>query len=670
MLSSFRSFLSLDAIGRGGSSASATAGAGAALYARQEVWDDPEVGGAASLVRGPRAFDLPVAPAQHALYLRAAGPAAGAGAGTGSDGGFEERRVDRTAWWRGNVSSISSASMGGASGSSSSSMMRPLAHRSLAATGAATFVPFRPGGLDDDNESEQTRADAAAVAAPGVSLASAAAAFHASAGASLEQSAAAMRASVAQGTLHTLFPFDYPSELNMPLHAAPPGFSRGLREDGVDHQPDHAAAAAATRPDDEAAAARELADYQALATQKARDAARSLTQHASGSKMPEPHDGGGGATAAAPYVAGVNPSTLLSSISSAFSPEQYEEYRSSVRDQHASQSLRRTEKIRNISEEVDESLFEDENETEQRERLVQLPAEERRTRDDTTAAASTGATDLDEDLLAELDLTLPSSAAALKIETDAAKLLRLSSARNLWATADRLDTSNFHAQLPNLAIRYPFELDPFQKEAILHLERGESVFVAAHTSAGKTVVAEYAIALSSVNERLEDTAEAEQRKRQRASEALLTCHLLLLFRCCLLLLFSAKHLTRAIYTSPIKTLSNQKFREFRQVLFPFHIPSSLLLPPSFLVPFFFLRLLVSSSPLFCLTRGWLVGLFVCLCVVLCVLSDVRREGCGHHHGRRVDQPRGVVSHPHHRNSAIHALQRSGRHSKCGMGHFR
>ena len=25
----------------------------------------------------------------------------------------------------------------------------------------------------------------------------------------------------------------------------------------------------------------------------------------------------------------------------------------------------------------------------------------------------------------------------------------------------------------------------------------------------------------------------------------------------------AKHLTRAVYTSPIKTLSNQKFREFR-----------------------------------------------------------------------------------------------------------
>ena len=45
-------------------------------------------------------------------------------------------------------------------------------------------------------------------------------------------------------------------------------------------------------------------------------------------------------------------------------------------------------------------------------------------------------------------------------------------------------------------VQWPFELDSFQKQAILHLENHESVFVAAHTSAGKTVVAEYAVALS------------------------------------------------------------------------------------------------------------------------------------------------------------------------------
>ncbi|KAF8310553.1 ATP-dependent RNA helicase [Clavulina sp. PMI_390] len=85
---------------------------------------------------------------------------------------------------------------------------------------------------------------------------------------------------------------------------------------------------------------------------------------------------------------------------------------------------------------------------------------------------------------------------------------------------------NFHELVPEMAHKYPFELDNFQKEAVYHLEMGDSVFVAAHTSAGKTVVAEYAIALA------------------------------------------AKHMTRAIYTSPIKALSNQKFRDFKQTFDP------------------------------------------------------------------------------------------------------
>lgn len=81
---------------------------------------------------------------------------------------------------------------------------------------------------------------------------------------------------------------------------------------------------------------------------------------------------------------------------------------------------------------------------------------------------------------------------------------------------------NFHELVPDMAHEFPFELDTFQKQAVYHLERSESVFVAAHTSAGKTVVAEYAIALAQ------------------------------------------KHMTRCIYTSPIKALSNQKFREFKK----------------------------------------------------------------------------------------------------------
>lgn len=67
---------------------------------------------------------------------------------------------------------------------------------------------------------------------------------------------------------------------------------------------------------------------------------------------------------------------------------------------------------------------------------------------------------------------------------------------------------------------WPFTLDPFQQVSIASIERSESVLVSAHTSAGKTVVAEYAIAQSLKNNQ------------------------------------------RVIYTSPIKALSNQKYREF------------------------------------------------------------------------------------------------------------
>lgn len=69
------------------------------------------------------------------------------------------------------------------------------------------------------------------------------------------------------------------------------------------------------------------------------------------------------------------------------------------------------------------------------------------------------------------------------------------------------------------AKEYSFTLDAFQRESVKCIERNESVLVSAHTSAGKTVVAEYAIAL------------ALKRKQ------------------------------RVIYTSPIKALSNQKYRE-------------------------------------------------------------------------------------------------------------
>jgi ATP-dependent RNA helicase DOB1 len=69
------------------------------------------------------------------------------------------------------------------------------------------------------------------------------------------------------------------------------------------------------------------------------------------------------------------------------------------------------------------------------------------------------------------------------------------------------------------ARQYKFILDPFQEVSVHAIQRNESVLVSAHTSAGKTVVAEYAI------------AQCLQNKQ------------------------------RVIYTSPIKALSNQKYRE-------------------------------------------------------------------------------------------------------------
>lgn len=86
----------------------------------------------------------------------------------------------------------------------------------------------------------------------------------------------------------------------------------------------------------------------------------------------------------------------------------------------------------------------------------------------------------------------------------------------------------FHGTLSNplyngeMAKSYAFELDPFQKVSVACLERNESVLVSAHTSAGKTAVAEYAIAMAF-------------REKQRV-----------------------------IYTSPLKALSNQKYRELQQ----------------------------------------------------------------------------------------------------------
>jgi len=75
------------------------------------------------------------------------------------------------------------------------------------------------------------------------------------------------------------------------------------------------------------------------------------------------------------------------------------------------------------------------------------------------------------------------------------------------------------ADLSTFAARYPFPIDDFQLEAMRHLANDQSVLVTAPTGTGKTLVAEYAI----------------WRARQQGQ--------------------------RVIYTTPLKALSNQKYRD-------------------------------------------------------------------------------------------------------------
>lgn len=116
--------------------------------------------------------------------------------------------------------------------------------------------------------------------------------------------------------------------------------------------------------------------------------------------------------------------------------------------------------------------------------------------------------------------TLPNSN-PLQLAEEHAELAQ-NTTRKAWAVTEPLPIDDFNSWIPNPAMSFPFTLDDFQQQAVARLERSESIFVAAHTSAGKTVCAEYAIAL---------------------------CQ---------------QHCTRAVYTSPIKALSNQKYRDFCQ----------------------------------------------------------------------------------------------------------
>ncbi|KAK1266748.1 hypothetical protein QJS04_geneDACA015568 [Acorus gramineus] len=115
---------------------------------------------------------------------------------------------------------------------------------------------------------------------------------------------------------------------------------------------------------------------------------------------------------------------------------------------------------------------------------------------------------------------VPPSAAALNVDGEPVACLHDISYPEGYVAPKTSATVGENPKPP--AKEFAFSLDPFQSEAIKCLDSGESVMVSAHTSAGKTVVALYAIAMS-----LRDNQ-------------------------------------RVIYTSPIKALSNQKYREFKE----------------------------------------------------------------------------------------------------------
>lgn len=74
---------------------------------------------------------------------------------------------------------------------------------------------------------------------------------------------------------------------------------------------------------------------------------------------------------------------------------------------------------------------------------------------------------------------------------------------------------------PDILAQFPYQLDEFQRDAAVAIEAGDHVLVTAHTSAGKSTVALYAIAKALLENK------------------------------------------RVIYTAPVKTLSNQKYADLK-----------------------------------------------------------------------------------------------------------
>jgi len=91
------------------------------------------------------------------------------------------------------------------------------------------------------------------------------------------------------------------------------------------------------------------------------------------------------------------------------------------------------------------------------------------------------------------------------------------------ARSDAAEQLRIEQALDQFAVTLPFTLDLFQQDAIRTLLAGDSVMVAAPTGSGKTVVAEFGV------------------------------------------YYAFRGVGRVLYTTPIKALSNQKYRDLREV---------------------------------------------------------------------------------------------------------
>ena len=120
-----------------------------------------------------------------------------------------------------------------------------------------------------------------------------------------------------------------------------------------------------------------------------------------------------------------------------------------------------------------------------------------------------------------MDTNSLNSSATILAQTSQPPLYPVSTESYLKILDSKYD-ANIHGEFDSSPHDFGFELDSFQKHAIMAIKRGENVLVTAHTGSGKTVPAIYGI------------ADSLQKNR------------------------------KIIYTSPIKSLSNQKLFELKK----------------------------------------------------------------------------------------------------------